>query len=51
MICSRCGEETPRLTVAQRHCPRCAREVAALIECDTRRRGRFAPKDLTEALR
>jgi len=31
MKCLRCGEQTPRLTVHQIHCPRCAVEVATLI--------------------
>jgi hypothetical protein len=53
MRCTRCGIETPRLTVAQRHCPQCAREVEQLLRADyERRRPRFArAKDLTEALR
>lgn len=47
--CHRCGEQTPRLSVAQVHCPRCAVEVAAIIEADTRRRTpRFKARDLTE---
>jgi len=50
MICSRCGEHTPRLTISQRHCPPCAREVADLIRRDTERRTRFErAKDLTGA--
>ncbi len=40
--CHRCGDPTPRLTVKQDHCPRCAAEVAALIAADDRRRNRFA---------
>jgi predicted DCC family thiol-disulfide oxidoreductase YuxK len=48
MICSRCGIDTPRLTLSQRHCPPCAAEVAALIKNDTERRTRFdRVKDLT----
>jgi NMD protein affecting ribosome stability and mRNA decay len=31
MTCHRCGEHTPRLTLSQRYCPRCEREVAALL--------------------
>jgi rRNA maturation protein Nop10 len=31
MTCRRCGEHTPRLTLSQAHCPRCEREVAALL--------------------
>lgn len=46
--CLRCGLETPRLTTKQIHCPRCEREVAALIAADAARRvARFAPKDLS----
>lgn len=46
--CLRCGDRTPRLSVDQIHCPRCAAEVATLIVADERRRTpRFAPKDLT----
>ncbi len=41
MTCARCGEYTPRLTIAQRYCPQCAREVAAIIALDERRRTRF----------
>jgi DNA-directed RNA polymerase subunit RPC12/RpoP len=53
MRCLRCGDETPRLTPHQIHCLRCAREVAALIAADERRRTpRFGrAKDLTEAMR
>lgn len=36
--CRRCGVETPRLSVHQEHCPRCAAEVAAIIASDQRRR-------------
>lgn len=36
--CLRCGLETPRLTTRQIHCPRCEREVAALIAADAARR-------------
>lgn len=31
MRCLRCNEQTPRCSVDQVHCPRCAVEVAALI--------------------
>jgi len=31
MTCHRCGETTPRLTLKQIHCPRCDREVTALL--------------------
>jgi hypothetical protein len=48
MRCSRCGLETPRLTVDQRHCPRCRGEVDRLIAADARRREpRFRAKDMT----
>jgi hypothetical protein len=30
MRCTRCGEESPRLTADQRRCPRCIRELDAL---------------------
>lgn len=30
MTCLRCGTQTPRLTLTQRHCPPCGREVARL---------------------
>lgn len=36
--CLRCGLETPRLTTRQIHCPRCEREVAALVAADAARR-------------
>jgi hypothetical protein len=36
--CLRCNEPTPRLSLNQTHCPPCEREVARLIEADTRRR-------------
>ena len=51
MKCARCGEETPRLTLTQRYCPPCGREVEAIIRSDTaRRRDRFSVgKDLTRA--
>jgi predicted RNA-binding Zn-ribbon protein involved in translation (DUF1610 family) len=53
MTCARCAIETPRLTLTQRYCPPCGREVAALIKSDAeRRQPRFErPKDLTGALR
>jgi predicted RNA-binding Zn-ribbon protein involved in translation (DUF1610 family) len=53
MTCARCAIETPRLTLTQRYCPPCGREVAALIERDTeRRRPRFErAKDMTGAAR
>jgi ribosomal protein S26 len=40
--CKRCGVETPRLTVDQVHCVRCAVEVAAIIASDEKRRNRFS---------
>jgi predicted DCC family thiol-disulfide oxidoreductase YuxK len=40
--CSRCGCDTPRLTVDQTRCPQCAREVARIVELDAKRRTRFA---------
>lgn len=52
MTCRRCGGPTPRLTLAQRYCPPCGREVDAILRADARRRQpRFAPKDLSGALR
>jgi hypothetical protein len=30
MKCIRCGQDTPRLTLAQRYCPPCGHEVALL---------------------
>lgn len=47
--CARCGMDTPRCTVDQRHCPQCAREVANIVSLDARRRApRFSVgKDLT----
>lgn len=49
MNCKRCGADTPRLTVDQRYCPDCAREVARIVRSDTeRRRPRFTVgKDMT----
>jgi hypothetical protein len=49
MRCARCGEETPRLTVAQRYCPPCHRDVTAIEEADAKRRAPRFPmaKDLT----
>ena len=41
MTCKRCGEHTPRLSLNQTHCPRCAVEVANLIASDEKRRHRF----------
>lgn len=29
MLCKRCGQHTPRLTLTQRYCPLCQREVAS----------------------
>lgn len=47
--CLRCGVESPRLTVDQVHCPKCAVEVAAVIVADERRRRPRFPfsKDMT----
>lgn len=49
MNCKRCGADTPRLTVDQRYCPTCEREVARIVRTDAqRRRPRFTSgKDLT----
>lgn len=48
MKCARCGQDTPRLTVTQRYCTPCGREVEAITKADERRRQpRFAAKDLT----
>lgn len=48
MTCTRCGDHTPRLTLSQRRCPPCERQVAAIIAADTRRREpRFQAKDLS----
>lgn len=49
MICKRCGVDTPRLTLDQRYCPTCDREVRDRIRADAqRRRPRFSSgKDLT----
>jgi uncharacterized Zn finger protein (UPF0148 family) len=50
MQCPRCGDYTPLFTKEQKRCARCEREVAAIVEQDTRRRTRFErPKDLTRA--
>ena len=50
--CARCGQRVPRLTATQRRCPKCEGEVQAIVAADARRRtARFAPKDLTGALR
>jgi hypothetical protein len=38
VTCARCGIHTPRLTLAQRYCPPCQREVDAIVAADTRRR-------------
>lgn len=46
--CSRCGCETPRLTVKQTRCPMCQRAVDNLIALDERRKVvRFPARDLT----
>jgi len=46
--CLRCGDETPRRSADQIHCPRCAIEVATLIAADTRRRTpRYPASDRT----
>lgn len=57
MTCFRCGTTTPRLTLTQRYCPPCGREVAALEAPKPEpefvapwRRNRTA-KDLTGSLR
>ena len=52
MTCKRCGIDTPRLTLTQRYCPACAREVAAIVARDTeRRRPRFTfGKDMTRSV-
>lgn len=48
MTCLRCGERTPRLTLTQVHCPRCEREIAAIVAADAKRRTpRFPARDLT----
>jgi hypothetical protein len=48
VICSRCGQDTPRLTLTQRHCPPCKAQVKALIAADEKRRTpRWPVKDLT----
>lgn len=53
MICLRCGQHTPRLSVDQIHCPRCAVEVAALVTPRPMRgfvpewRRRLTAKDMT----
>jgi uncharacterized protein with PIN domain len=54
MTCLRCGEHTPRLTLSQLHCPRCQREVAALVRLAVRGfvpewRRRDLAKDMTAA--
>jgi predicted RNA-binding Zn-ribbon protein involved in translation (DUF1610 family) len=47
MKCARCGEDTPRLTIQQRYCPPCGREVEAIVRSDDARRNRFSrAKDL-----
>lgn len=50
MRCSRCGEDTPRLTLTQRYCQPCAREVAAILLAEAVResRRRFTAKDMSE---
>jgi len=54
MTCLRCGEMTPRLTLSQIHCPRCQREVAALLPHPVRGfvpewRRRDLARDMTRA--
>lgn len=54
MICSRCGIETPRLTLSQTRCPDCQRQVDDTIRRDTARRSRRVAsfgKDLSGAVR
>ena len=46
MTCRRCGEQTPRLTLTQRYCPRCEREMTRSVP-EWRRR--LPAKDLTHA--
>ena len=52
MKCVRCNETTTRLTLRQRYCPRCEREVNNIIDLDSRRQvRRFArAKDLTPVI-
>lgn len=49
MTCKRCATDTPRLTLTQRYCPPCEREVTERVAADARRRTpRFSiGKDLT----
>ena len=48
MKCSRCAAPLTLYAVGDRHCSTCKREVARLIDLDSRRRTRFAhAKDLT----
>lgn len=48
MKCSRCGIDTPRLTLDQTRCPMCQRQVEALVAQDAARRApRFHAKDFT----
>lgn len=51
MKCARCGQDTPRLTLTQRYCPRCSEEVRVLTAprpAPVARWRREAPaKDLT----
>lgn len=37
MTCTRCACQTPRLTLSQRHCPLCRREVERLMAADAKR--------------
>lgn len=50
MTCKRCGCDTPRLTLGQRYCPTCDREVKAILEVEARRAARptFKARDLTD---
>lgn len=41
MKCVRCGDTVPRLTLEQRYCGPCGREVAAIVKADQERRNRF----------
>lgn len=49
MKCRRCGEDTPRLTLTQRYCPPCSREVIAILADEAKResRRRFPAVDWT----
>ena len=53
MKCKRCGDETPRLTIDQRYCPPCQRDVDERIAKDAERHAvkgaagwRFVAKEL-----